>query len=83
MTKTRTLPLDHLIPDPDNERSDTDQEAISRLAHSIKQHGLLQRLLVRPVESGKYMVVAGHRRLMAAKQAGLKTVPVETRRQAR
>ena len=48
---TRTVPLDHLDPDPNNERTESDQEAISRLADSIKQHGILQRLLVCPVDS--------------------------------
>jgi len=76
---TKTLDLDHLIPDPDNERSEVpDKEAITRLADSIKLHGVLQRLLVRPA-NGKFMVIAGHRRLMAARAAGLKAVPVEIR----
>jgi ParB/RepB/Spo0J family partition protein len=78
MPTTKTVDLEHLVPDPHNKRSDTDQEAISRLAASIKQHGILQRLLVRPV-NGRFMVVAGHRRLMAAQAAGLKRVPVEIR----
>jgi len=80
MTRTiRTLDLDQLIPDPDNERTEApDKEAIARLADSITLHGVLQRLLVRPV-NGRFMIVAGHRRLMAAQQAGLKRVPVEIR----
>jgi ParB-like chromosome segregation protein Spo0J len=40
MPKTRTLPLEQLAPDPDNERSSTDKEAISRQADSIRQHGI-------------------------------------------
>lgn len=75
----KTLAFDQLVPDPDNERTETpDKEAIARLADSIRQHGILQRLLVRPV-NGKFMVVAGHRRLEAAKAAGLEAVPVEVR----
>ncbi len=76
---TQTLDLDQLIPDPDNERTEApDKGAIARLADSIKLHGILQRLVVRPV-NGRFMVIAGHRRLMAAKAAGLKEVPVEVR----
>jgi len=78
-TLTKTLPLAQLDPDPGNERSATDAEAIKRLGESIRTHGLLQRLLVRPNKEGRYMVVAGHRRLEAAKAAGLRCVPVEIR----
>ena len=79
MTVPRSMPIDYVIPDPHNERSESDQGAISRLADSIKQHGILQRLLVRPLENGRFMVVAGHRRLTAARTAGLERVPVEIR----
>lgn len=81
MPTTTNLPLDldQLVPDPENERTAApDKEAIVRLADSIKLHGILHRLLVRPV-NGKFMVIAGHRRLMAAQAAGLKTVPVDIR----
>jgi len=77
---TKTLDLDQLVHDPDNERSEApDREAIARLADSIKLHGILQRLIVRPLKDGRYMVVAGHRRLLAATAAGLEAVPVEIR----
>ena len=66
MTVPRVMPIDYVLPDPNNERTESDQSAISRLADSIKQHGLLQRLLVRPV-NGRVMVVAGPRRLMAVR----------------
>jgi len=76
MIQTRALPLEHLDPDPHNGRTKSDKEAIARLVDSIRSHGILQNLLVRPV-NGRFMVVAGHRRLMAARAAGLKNVPVE------
>ena len=62
MPRTKTVDLGQLVPDPHNERSESDQEAINRLADSINQHRILQRLLVRPIEDDRYMVVAGHRR---------------------
>ena len=49
----RLIPLQHLIPDPHNERTESDKEAISRLADSIKQHGILQRLLVPELREGE------------------------------
>lgn len=51
-------------------------ETIREMADSISGHGILQPLLVRPIENGKYELVAGERRLRAAVLAGLKKVPV-------
>jgi ParB family chromosome partitioning protein len=51
-------------------------EKISELSESIKTHGVLQPLIVVPVEDGKYKIVAGERRWRAAKRAGLETIPV-------
>ena len=51
-------------------------ETIREMADSISEHGILQPLLVRPIENGKYELVAGERRLRAAVLAGLKKVPV-------
>ena len=59
---------------PFQPRKDFDKEALAELAESIKAHGVLQSLLVRP-HGGKYQLIAGERRLMAAKQAGLDHVP--------
>ena len=53
-----------------------DDESISALAESIKQHGILQPLLVRPYGSG-YQIVAGERRWRAARMLGLSEVPVQ------
>ncbi len=58
-----------------------DPEALKQLTESIRQHGILQPLLVRPMsgESGRYELVAGERRFRAAQTAGLQTVPVVIR----
>ena len=56
-----------------------DPQALKELIASVKQHGILQPLLVRPLESGGYELVAGERRYRAAKDAGLTEVPVVVR----
>jgi ParB family chromosome partitioning protein len=59
---------------PFQPRKDFDEEGIAELADSITRHGVLQPLLVRP-HNGSYQLIAGERRLIAAKRAGLETVP--------
>lgn len=68
------LPVDKLCPHPDNPRKDIGD--ISELAESIKSNGILQNLTVVPGEdAGHYKVIIGHRRMAAAKKAGLSEVP--------
>lgn len=62
-----------LLPHPDNPRKNIGD--VTELAESIKARGILQNLTVVPAENGLYTVVIGHRRLAAAKQAGLTEVP--------
>lgn len=57
-------------------RTHMDPQSIAELADSIKAQGLIQPILVRPVEGGKYEIIAGERRWRAAKLAGLAQVPV-------
>ena len=61
---------------PQQPRHYFDPHALNKLADSIKQHGILQPLLVRPLSSGGYSLVAGERRYRAATEAGLTEVPV-------
>lgn len=68
------LPVDRLLPNPAQPRTRFDEAALASLAESIRLHGVLQPLTVRPTERG-YELVAGERRLRAAKLAGLRTVP--------
>jgi len=70
-------------PNPNQPRKNIDQKGIKELADSVRRYGILQPLLVSKVEkrikSGigvSYQLIAGHRRLLAAKKAGLATVPV-------
>lgn len=73
------LPLEVVIPDPNQPRSDIDEEKIKGLAESIKEQGLLQPILVRPIESGKYQIVLGERRYRACKRLGLETIRAKIR----
>jgi len=72
--------LDNLIPNPRQPRHRTNDETLQELAASIREHGILQPLLVSfEPESGQYILVAGERRLRAARIAGLEAVPVLVR----
>jgi ParB family chromosome partitioning protein len=70
------VPVLDIVPNARQPRSHFDEEALQELAESIREHGILQPLLVRPISHGKYELIAGERRLRASKLAGLKTVPV-------
>jgi ParB family chromosome partitioning protein len=69
----KVLPLEALLPSPQPRRRFENLEA---LAESIREKGVLQPLLVRPLGDGRYAIVAGERRYRAAKMAGLVEVPV-------
>lgn len=77
--RIQKIALEDLTPNPEQPRAVFDAEALSGLAESIKNHGILQPLVVTPHGQGRYVIVAGERRWRAAKQAGLKTVPVVVR----
>ncbi|MBI1347410.1 ParB/RepB/Spo0J family partition protein [bacterium] len=66
--------VDLIDRNPFQPRQDFEPEALNELVDSIRQHGILQSLLVRPVGDG-YQLIAGERRLIAAKKAGLELVP--------
>ena len=73
---TSTLAVNDIIPNRDQPRKTFDEAALEELAESIKQHGILQPLLVRPLPAGGYQLVAGERRWRAARIAKLSEVPV-------
>ena len=68
------LRVDAIEPNPDQPRRSFDPEHIAHLAESIRQHGVLQPVVVRPV-GGRYELVVGERRWRATQQAGLATIP--------
>lgn len=73
------LSLNEIEPNKDQPRKTFDEKALSELADSIAQHGVIQPLLVRPMPDGGYQLVAGERRWRAARRAGLSEVPVVIR----
>jgi ParB family transcriptional regulator, chromosome partitioning protein len=76
---SQTIPLDQIHLPATQPRRYFDSEALKQLTESIKQHGILQPLLVRLIDGEKHELVAGERRYRAAKEIGLKEVPVVIR----
>jgi ParB family transcriptional regulator, chromosome partitioning protein len=74
-----TLPLGKLQAGKYQPRSRMDESSLMELAESIKSQGIMQPILVRPIGSGKYEIIAGERRFRASKLAGLEEVPVLVR----
>ncbi len=74
-----TVKIAEIEPNRDQPRKEFDSAALSELADSISQHGVLQPLLLRPMVSGGYRIVAGERRWRAARMAGLSEVPAVIR----
>lgn len=75
----RHVPLDLIAPNPKQPRSDFPSADLMALAESVKAKGVLQPIVVRPLASGSYELVAGERRLRAAKAAGLDKIPALVR----
>lgn len=73
---TVTLKVSDIEPNRDQPRKEFNAEALENLADSIREHGVLQPLLVRPLSNGTYQLVAGERRWRAARMAGVSDVPV-------
>lgn len=74
-----SVPIDSIVKNPFQPRKLFDAAALDDLAASIREHGVLQPLLVRRLEKGGYELIAGERRLKASGIAGLKEVPVRVR----
>lgn len=66
-------------PNPDQPRRNFDEEALDELAASIREHGIVQPLIVTPVAGGGFQIVAGERRWRAAEKAGVEKIPVIVR----
>ena len=75
----RELAVELVKPNPRQPRRDFDEEALLALAESIRSRGLLQPVVVRPLAGGTFELVAGERRLRAAKLAGLERIPAVVR----
>ena len=73
-TGVRVIPVDNIEPNPQQPRMVFDADALHELAASIREHGVLQPILVRPLGANRYQLVAGERRWRASKEAGLDTI---------
>ena len=74
--ETHSLSIQSVEPNPLQPRKTFDEEELQQLADSIREHGIIQPLAVRPVADGYYQIIAGERRWRAARLAGLAEVPV-------
>lgn len=75
-TGVQTLRVAEIEQNRAQPRRHFDDDAITELAQSIQTHGMLQPIVVRPIDGGHYQIVAGERRWRAAKRIGLSEVPV-------
>jgi ParB family chromosome partitioning protein len=75
----QSLPVERVGPGKYQPRTRMDEASLAELAESIKAQGVMQPILVRPVDGGRYEIIAGERRWRAAQRAGLKLVPALVR----
>jgi ParB family transcriptional regulator, chromosome partitioning protein len=73
------VPIAAIVPNPRQPRQVFDEEALAELAHSIREFGLLQPIVVRPLGDGRYELIMGERRWRAAQQAELDRIPAIVR----
>lgn len=73
--EVRPIPLSRILPNPAQPRRHFEREGLLSLAESIREHGILQPPVVRPLGGGMYELIAGERRLRAASLAGMKEIP--------
>ncbi|HET7494013.1 MAG TPA: ParB/RepB/Spo0J family partition protein, partial [Candidatus Limnocylindrales bacterium] len=71
----RIVQIDRIEANPEQPRIAFNQETLDELAASIREHGVLQPILVRPLGTNTYQLIAGERRWRASKQAGLDSIP--------
>jgi ParB/RepB/Spo0J family partition protein len=71
----RHVDVDRITPNPEQPRLAMEQSSLDELSASIREHGVLQPILVRPLENGEFQLIAGERRWRASKAAGLTTIP--------
>jgi ParB family transcriptional regulator, chromosome partitioning protein len=74
-TGVRHIPVDRIEPNPENPRLAFDESSLQELASSIREHGILQPILVRPLPENRYQLIAGERRWRASQLAQQGTIP--------
>ena len=75
----REIPIDNIVPNPEQPRRDFDEESLEELAVSIRELGIVQPLTLRLADDGTHQIIAGERRWRAARKAGLSSVPAYVR----
>lgn len=75
----REIAIDNIVPNPDQPRTDFDEESLEELAASIRELGIVQPLTLRLADDGTHQIIAGERRWRAARMAGLTSVPAYVR----
>ena len=78
-TALHALPVDRIQPGKYQPRTRMDEGSLTQLAESIKARGVMQPIMVRPIDKDRYEIIAGERRWRAATRAGLSEVPVIVR----
>ena len=78
----RDIPVELVTPNPRQPRRSLDEVTLAALADSLRERGVLQPILVRPVPGGTYELIAGERRWRAARLAGFAQIPAVIRPQA-
>lgn len=73
--QVKEIKIQDIDPNIDQPRKDFDEESIEELVKSIKEHGILQPILLKPNSNGRYTIIAGERRWRAARLAGLDRIP--------
>jgi ParB family chromosome partitioning protein len=71
----RNIPVDKVTPNPNQPRLAMDKAGLEDLTNSVREHGVLQPILVRPQPNGHYQLIAGERRWRAAQGAGMQAIP--------
>ena len=67
----REIDVDRILPNSHQPRKHFDEEALNDLANSIREHGVVQPIVVRPLDDGFFQLIAGERRWRASQRAGL------------
>jgi ParB family chromosome partitioning protein len=75
----REIDLDLITPNSQQPRKNFDEDALNELANSIREHGVVQPIVVRPLEDGFFQLIAGERRWRACQRAGLSRIPAVVR----
>jgi len=75
----REIDIERILPNSHQPRKSFDEEALNDLANSIRAHGVVQPIVVRPIQDGFFQLIAGERRWRASQRAGLAKIPAVVR----